>query len=55
MMSQQVKIGVVIGVSIIGAGLGYKFLGGSRREKALGTFAGGAVGFGVSRFVTSIV
>ena len=54
-MSQQAKLGIVIGASVLGAGLGFHYLGGSKREKALGAFAGGAVGFGASRLVTSMM
>jgi len=55
MVTSQMKIGIVIGASVLGAGLGYKFLGGSKRERILGTLAGGMLGFGTSRFATGMI
>lgn len=54
-MNMSLKTGIVIGATVLGAGLGYKLLGGSKRERTLGTLAGGMLGFGVSRFTTGMI
>lgn len=54
-MKPQVKMAVVAGATVLMAGIGYKVLGGNRRERILATLAGGMAGFGVSRFVTGMV